>query len=99
MDPVVGKIAEQFQVVHGNLRDEVRGLSVEQLNWKPAPETNSIAVLVVHTLGSEAEVLRVAQQHRYAARRIDDRIDLARGLDRNHGSNSLPSSCCTASID
>jgi hypothetical protein len=60
MDPVVAKIAEQFQVVHGHLRDEVRDLSVEELNWKPAPETNSIAVLVVHTLGSEAEVLRVA---------------------------------------
>ena len=60
MDPVVAKIAEEFQVVHGHLRHEVRDLSVEELNWKPAPETNSIAVLVVHTLGSEAEVLRVA---------------------------------------
>ena len=59
MDPVVEKIAEQFQVVHGHLRDHVRDLSVEELNWKPAPEANSIAVLVVHTLGSEAEVLRV----------------------------------------
>ena len=59
MDPVVEKIAEQFQVVHANLRDEVRDLSAEELNWKPAPEANSIAVLVVHTLGSEAEVLRV----------------------------------------
>jgi hypothetical protein len=58
VDPVVAKIAEQFKVVHGQLRDEVRGLSVEELNWKPAPETNSIAALVVHTLGSEAEVLR-----------------------------------------
>jgi hypothetical protein len=58
VDPVVAKIAEQFKVVHGQLRDEVRGLSVEALNWKPAPETNSIAALVVHTLGSEAEVLR-----------------------------------------
>jgi hypothetical protein len=60
MDPAVEKIAEQFQVVHGQLRDEVRGLSTEELNWKPAPETNSIAALVVHTLGSEAEVLRTA---------------------------------------
>jgi hypothetical protein len=58
VDPVVAKIAEQFKVVHGQLREEVRGLSVEELNWKPAPETNSIAALVVHTLGSEAEVLR-----------------------------------------
>jgi hypothetical protein len=59
MDPVVAKIAEQFQVVHGLLRDEVRGLSSDELNWKPAPETTSIAALVVHTLGSEAEVWRV----------------------------------------
>ena len=60
MDPIVEKIAEQFQVVHGQLRDEVRDLSPEELNWKPAPDTNSIASLVVHTLGSEAEVLRTA---------------------------------------
>ncbi len=59
MDPVVAKITEQFKAVHDGLRDEVRGLSVEELNWKPAPETNSIAALVVHTLGSEAEVYRV----------------------------------------
>src|SRR5829696_5220691 len=73
MDPVVAKIAEQFQVVHGLLRDEVRGLSVEELNWKPAPETNSIAVLVVHTLGSEAEVLRVT---------ANDAEDLMREIDQ-----------------
>jgi hypothetical protein len=60
MDPVVAKIAEQFQAVHSQLREEVRGLSTAELNWKPAPETNSIAALIVHTLGSEAEVLRVA---------------------------------------
>ena len=59
MDPVVAEIAEGFQAVHGQLRDEVRDLSEDELNWKPAPETNSIAVLVIHTLGSEAEVLRV----------------------------------------
>jgi hypothetical protein len=60
MDPIVAKIVEQFKAVHQNLRDEVRELSPEELNWKPAPETNSIAALVVHTLGSEAEVFRVA---------------------------------------
>ncbi|MGH2613987.1 MAG: DinB family protein [Thermomicrobiales bacterium] len=59
MEPVVEKIAEQYKAVHAQLRDEVRDCSVAELNWKPAPETNSIAVLVVHTLGSEAEVLRV----------------------------------------
>ena len=89
MDPVVEKIAEQFQVVHGQLRDEVRDLSVEELNWKPAPDTNSIAVLVVHTLGSEAEVLRVAAKapnvrDRDAEFRVSDRTadDLVRELDQ-----------------
>ncbi|MCA9877172.1 MAG: DinB family protein [Thermomicrobiales bacterium] len=59
MDPVVAKITEQFKAVHDQLREEVRGLDSESLNWKPAPDTNSIAVLVVHTLGSEAEVYRI----------------------------------------
>lgn len=59
MDDVVARISEQFKVVHGQLRDEVRGASADELNWIPAPETNSIAVLVHHTLGSEAEVYRV----------------------------------------
>lgn len=59
MEPVVAKITEQFKAVHDDLRKEVRGMDTESLNWKPAPETNSIAVLVVHTLGSEAEVYRV----------------------------------------
>ena len=60
MEPFVAKITEQFKVVHQNLRDEVTGASTEELNWKPAPDTNSIAALIVHTLGSEAEVYRSA---------------------------------------
>lgn len=59
MEPVVAKITEQFKAVHDDLRKEVRGMDTESLNWKPAPDTNSIAVLVVHTLGSEAEVYRI----------------------------------------
>jgi hypothetical protein len=89
MDPVVEKIAEQFQDVHSQLRDEVRGLSVDELNWKPGPETNSIAALVVHTLGSEAEVLRVAAKAEGTRDRdaefratADDAEDLIRQLDQ-----------------
>jgi hypothetical protein len=89
MDAVVEKIAEQFQVVHGQLRDEVRDCSVEELNWKPAPETNSVAALVVHTLGSEAEVLRVAakvegERDRDAEFRAtaNDAEDLIRQIDQ-----------------
>jgi hypothetical protein len=89
MDPVVAKIAEQYQVVHGLLRDEVRELSADALNWRPGPETTSIAALIVHTLGSEAEVLRVAakvpgERDRDAEFRAtaNDAEDLVRQLDQ-----------------
>jgi hypothetical protein len=89
MDPVVAKIAEQYQVVHGLLRDEVRDLSPEALNWRPGPDTTSIAALIVHTLGSEAEVLRVAAKVASDRDRdaeflvtAEDATDLIRELDQ-----------------
>jgi hypothetical protein len=47
--------------VHDQLRDQVRGLDHGTVNWKPLPLANSIAVLVVHTLGSEREVVRAVR--------------------------------------
>ena len=58
MEPVVETVGRLFKAVHAQLREEVRGLDAAALNWTPGLETNAIAVLVVHTLGSEAEVLR-----------------------------------------
>lgn len=60
MDPVVAELVNAFKDVHAKLRNEVSGMDREELNWKPAPETNSAAVLVVHTLGSEMETVRIA---------------------------------------
>jgi hypothetical protein len=89
MDPIVAKLEELFRSIHAQLRDEVREVSTEELNWKPAPETNSIAALVVHTLGSEAEVWRVAanvkgNRDRDAEFRVtaDDAASLLRELDQ-----------------
>ena len=61
MEPVVATIGELFRAVHAQLRKEVQGLDAAALNWSPAAETNSVAALVVHTLGSEAEVLRTVR--------------------------------------
>jgi hypothetical protein len=47
--------------VHDQLRNQVRGLDHGTVNWKPLPLANSIAVLVVHTLGSEREVVRAVR--------------------------------------
>lgn len=47
--------------VHGQLRAEVSGLDTGALTWVPGPDTNSIATIVIHLLGSEAEVLKIVR--------------------------------------
>ena len=61
MEPVVETLVTLYREIHQTLREELAGLGKAELGWTPAAETNSIAVLVVHTLGSEAEVLRIVR--------------------------------------
>ena len=58
---VAGTIGAQLRSVHHQLRELVRSMDHDALNWKPHPEANSIAVLVVHTLGSEREMIRAVR--------------------------------------
>jgi hypothetical protein len=51
-----------FHSVHDGMREQVRGLDHGTINWKPLPLANSIAVLVVHTLGSEREMIRAVRK-------------------------------------
>jgi hypothetical protein len=46
---------------HQLFRSAIADLDAEALDWRPAPETSSIAVLVAHTFGSELEVLRIVR--------------------------------------
>ena len=50
-----------FHDVHKKLREHVRGMDQGTLNWKPLPLANSVAVLIVHTLGSEREMIRAVR--------------------------------------
>ena len=50
-----------FREVHQDIREQVEGVDREALNWKPHPDANSVAVLVVHTLGSEREMIRAVR--------------------------------------
>jgi len=61
MEPIVAAVADGYRSVHDQMRNEIRGLGTEELNWTPAPETNSIATLVVHTVGSEGEIWRTVR--------------------------------------
>ena len=59
-DIVVSTIADAYRNVHQQLREHINGVDDGALRWIPAPETNPVSVLIVHMLGSEAEVWRLA---------------------------------------
>ena len=61
MERSVATVVELFREVHQQIREVVADLDAEALAWTPGPETNPISVLVVHTLGSEADVLQVVR--------------------------------------
>ncbi len=47
-----------FRQLHQQLRNELEGLDGDALNWVPTPGANSIATIVTHLVGSEAETFR-----------------------------------------
>ena len=53
-------IVAQYAALNGRLRDVVRGLDVAALDRSPAEGENTIAVLVMHTIGSERGWLSLA---------------------------------------
>jgi hypothetical protein len=63
MDLIVATLAERFKLVHQVLREEIAGLSPEQLAYVAAPGTNSFGVLVTHLLGSERQMWSLVAGH------------------------------------
>ena len=60
-DPVLESARELVGEALVELRSSIEGLPVEALNWRPAPDdTNSIAVLAIHSLTSTRHWLSVA---------------------------------------
>jgi hypothetical protein len=58
---VVENFIGLYRQIHDQLREEVSDLDPGALTRVLGPDTNSISTLVVHLLGSEAEVLRVVR--------------------------------------
>jgi DinB superfamily len=52
MDAICTAALAKFRQQEAEFRRVVTGLSDEALNWRPGPETNSLAVLVAHTWGA-----------------------------------------------
>ena len=61
MSDAVGAVRDSVRTIlhdqHRRWRDIVTGLDAEALNWKPGDETNSLAVLVSHSLDAERFLL------------------------------------------
>lgn len=53
MDPTVQEIVDVLANTHMEIASIVRKASLEALNWQPAPEANSIAVIATHVAGAE----------------------------------------------
>ena len=58
---IADTVGTLYHTVHEHMRVHVRGADTGTLNWKPLPLANSIAVLIVHTLGSEREMIRAVR--------------------------------------
>ena len=58
---VAAIIGALYHDLHDKLRQQVHGVDAGTLNWKPLPLANSVAVLIVHTLGSEREMIRAVR--------------------------------------
>ena len=59
---VATTVGALYHSVHDEMRKQVRGMDHGTINWKPLPLANSIAVLIVHTLGSEREMIRAVRK-------------------------------------
>ncbi|HSZ36533.1 MAG TPA: DinB family protein [Acidimicrobiales bacterium] len=57
-DGATNAVLSLFRQLHGQLRDEVNRLDADALNWVPVTGANSIATIITHLIGSEAETLR-----------------------------------------
>jgi hypothetical protein len=53
----VSAVVALFRLLHQELRLEIMRGRDESLNWVPCPGANSVATIVTHMLGSEAETL------------------------------------------
>lgn len=47
-----------FKQAHDQIRDEIEGLDDVGLNWTPGFRTNSVATIITHVVGSEAETIK-----------------------------------------
>jgi len=88
---VASSVLILFEQLHDQIREAITGLDEEGLNWSPGEGANTVATIVTHVLGSEAEALRCVagvacgrdREGEFArgARRVVDVLDALRDGD------------------
>lgn len=57
MHPFYQVFLDKLEELHEQIKSAIEGLPPAALDWTPGPQMNSIAVLMVHTAGSERYLL------------------------------------------
>ncbi|MBI4498846.1 MAG: DUF664 domain-containing protein [Chloroflexi bacterium] len=60
LDPFLAETLAVLREQHAEMAKQITGLPAAALEWKPGPGTNSLAVLVLHCLGTERSWLSLA---------------------------------------
>lgn len=53
MEALLSDYLNRLEMLHGELARALQAVPAEALDWSPAPEVNSLAVLAVHVAGAE----------------------------------------------
>jgi hypothetical protein len=62
MLPVVKTALENLADTRNAYRETIRGMDKDALNWRPGPDTNSAAALIVHIVGSQGALISAILQ-------------------------------------
>jgi len=57
MEPFFASYLKSLEALFADFAQSLEGLPREALDWRPAPDTNSLAVLAVHTAGATRYLL------------------------------------------
>lgn len=69
---IIQTIVNGFREVHQTFEQLIREAPEASLDWQPAPNTNSLAVLITHTLGSERQMWHLVTNSPYQRDRSEE---------------------------
>lgn len=53
MEPIFKSYFEELEALHGDCKEQISGLTQEELDWSPGEDMNSLAILAAHIAGAE----------------------------------------------